>query len=107
MARYWTTSLGRRKRFDRIGHQHLSNILWFREVFNGSNSNNDSVYRQLWLELHNRYDGKRKFWKPLPIPNEIEHLRQMGLIHGEDIVFKGRKIGNIKHINNYGVEINN
>jgi len=98
MAQYWTTAAGRRKRFDRIGHQHLSNILWFKEVFNGSDSNNDRAYRELTEQLNTRYGGKRKPWKPLPIPNEIDCLRQMGKIDGDNIVHKGHIIGTIKHI---------
>ena len=95
---YWTTALGKRRKFDKIGHQHLSNILWFKEVFNKANSDNDRAYRELWLELHNRYAGKRLLWKPLPIPTEIETLKAMGLIINNDIVFQGKKIGSIKHI---------
>jgi hypothetical protein len=95
---YWTTALGKRRKFDKIGHQHLSNILWFKEVFNKANSNNDRAYRELWLELHNRYAGKRLLWKPLPIPTEIETLKSMGLIINNDIIFQGKKIGSIKHI---------
>jgi hypothetical protein len=97
--RYWTTALGKRKRFNRIGHQHLSNILWFKEVFNGATTINDRAYGELLLELRVRYNGKRKPWKPLPIPNEIDWLVQMGLIINDDIIFKGTKIGSIKHIN--------
>lgn len=96
--RKWTTALGKRRKFDKIGHQHLSNILWFKEVFNKANSNNDRAYRELWLELYNRYDGIRKPWKPLPIPTEIETLKSMGLIIDNDIIFQGKKIGSIKHI---------
>jgi hypothetical protein len=95
---YWTTALGKRRKFDKIGHQHLSNILWFKEVFNKATSSNDRAYRELWLELHNRYAGKRLLWKPLPIPTEIETLKAMGLIINNDIVFQGKKIGSIKHI---------
>lgn len=95
---YWTTALGKRRKFDKIGHQHLSNILWFKEVFNKANSDNDRAYRELCLELHNRYAGKRLLWKPLPIPTEIETLKSMGLIINNDIVFQGKKIGSIKHI---------
>jgi hypothetical protein len=95
---YWTTALGKRRKFDKIGHQHLSNILWFKEVFNKANSCNDRAYRELWLELHNRYAGKRLLWKPLPIPTEIETLKSMGLIINNDIIFQGKKIGSIKHI---------
>ena len=95
---YWTTALGKRRKFNKIGHQHLSNILWFKEVFNKANSGNDRAYRELWLELHNRYAGKRLLWKPLPIPTEIETLKSMGLIINNDIIFQGKKIGSIKHI---------
>jgi hypothetical protein len=98
MARYWTTALGRRKRFDRIGHQHLSNILWFKEVFNNATSSNDGAYRDLQKQLDYRFGGKRKPWKPLPIPNEIDCLRQMGKIDGDNIVHNGHIIGTIKHI---------
>ena len=94
----WTTAFGKKKSFDKIGHQHLSNILWFKEVFNGATYSNDRAYRELLQELDTRYAGKRKLWKPLPIPNEIDALIQMGLIINDDIVFKGRKIGTIKHI---------
>jgi hypothetical protein len=96
--RYWTTALGKRRKFDKIGHQHLSNILWFKEVFNKATYSNDGTYRELLKELDYRFGGKRKPWKPLPIPTEIDGLIQLGLIVNEDIVFKGRKIGSIKHI---------
>lgn len=96
--RKWTSALGRRKRFDKIGHQHLSNILWFKEVFNKATYSNDGAYRELLKELDYRFGGKRKPWKPLPIPTEIETLRSMGLIINNDIIFQGKKIGSIKHI---------
>ena len=96
--RTWTTALGKRRKFDKIGHQHLSNILWFKEVFNNATYSNDGAYRELLQELNRRFDGKRKLWKPLPIPTEIDSLIQMGLIVNGDIVLKGKKIGSIKHI---------
>lgn len=96
--RKWTSALGKRKRFDKIGHQHLSNILWFKEVFNKATYSNDGAYRELLKELDYRFGGVRKPWKPLPIPTEIETLRSMGLIINNDIVFQGKKIGSIKHV---------
>ena len=96
--RYWTTALGRRRHFNKIGHQHLSNILWFQKVFFGESALNSHTSRQLEKELCERYDGKRLLWKPLPIPEEIETLRKMGCIQGTDIVFEGKKIGTIRHI---------
>jgi hypothetical protein len=95
---YWTTALGKRRKFDKIGHQHLSNILWFKEVFNKATYSNDGAYRELLKELDYRFGGVRKPWKPLPIPTEIETLKAMGLIINNDIVFQGKKIGSIKHI---------
>jgi hypothetical protein len=51
------------------------------------------------LVLTRRFDGIRLEWRPLPIPNEIETIREMGLINENgDIVFKGNKIGTINHI---------
>jgi len=51
--------------------------------------------------LTRRFNGLRLEWKPLPIPNEIETLRKMGLINSNgDIIFKGCKIGTINHIGN-------
>ena len=95
---YWTTALGKRKRFDEISHQHLSNILWFQEVFHGEVVKKTQSYRELTSELNRRCDGKRKLWKPLPIPNEITFLYNRGMINGMDIILNGKKIGSIKHI---------
>jgi len=100
MPGYWTTALGRRKRFDRIGHQHLSNILWFKEVFSCSGERFDRAYQELTEQLNKKHGGKRKPWKPLPIPQEIEWLIKMGMIDSDkNIVFNGRIIGSIRHIN--------
>ncbi len=96
---YWKSVVGNKKRFDRIGHQHLSNILWFKEVFNHSNETNDRAFRELSYELRTRYDGKRKKWKPLPIPNEISWIKEVCQIDENlSIIFKGKVIGTLKHI---------
>lgn len=98
---YWTNAFGKRRRFDRIGHQYLSNILWFSEVFNGYTASNNHIIRKLENELYRRYDGKRLPWKPLPIPNEISRMMEMGLIDVRGyIIFKGQRIGSIRHIKN-------
>lgn len=95
----WTTALGEQKLFSEIDHQHLSNILWFNEVLNGWNKYNSESYFSLDLELHKRFRGVKLEWKPLPIPHEIEFLKNLGLIDSNnDIIFQGKKIGTIKHI---------
>lgn len=97
--RVWTTALGRKRNFKKIGHQHLSNILWFNEVFHGLTWKNCHTMRQLQDELSDRYNGIKKPWKPLPIPCEIGMLINMGLLDdNKNIVFQGRIIGSIKHI---------
>ena len=83
----WTTAFGKKKNFKKIGHQHLSNILWFKEVFNKADIRYDRAYRELLQELEMRYAGKRLLWKPLPIPTEIESLNDMGLIINHDIKY--------------------
>ena len=93
---FWHTATGRRRRITKIGHQHLSNILWFREIVNEIKS--DLVHRALKDQLLIRYGGKRLPWKPLPIPEEIEYLRSKGYIIGTDIVYKGQLVGSIRHI---------
>lgn len=102
----WTTALGKKTKFSELDHQHLSNILWFNEVFhNFSRYNNDPQFL-LGLELEKRFQGKRLLWKPLPIPTEIEELKTMGLITSDgDIIgnrgcglMEGKIIGNIIHL---------
>ena len=93
---FWTTFSGRRRRISRIGHQHLSNIIWFREIVNEVAE--DLVQRELKNQLLQRYGGKRLPWKPLPIPEEIGYLRSKGYIVGTDIVYKGKRVGSIRHI---------
>lgn len=99
--RVWTNANGQRKRFNKIGHQHLSNILWYLEVFWGETPLNSHTYRQLYSEIINRYNGKMLPWKPLPITGEIDTLYKRGAIDDNgNIIFNSKKIGSIKHIKN-------
>ena len=107
--RKWQSALGEVKGFSEIDHQHLSNILWFREVFNGKNRYNCDVHFELGLELAKRFDGVRLPWKPLPVLEEIRWLNEMGLIRENgDIIGNagtlhrhGAVIGSVAHIKNY------
>lgn len=102
----WRNALGETRRFSEISHQHLSNILWFREIINQRNLCNCQVQRRLHEELKMRYDGNRLPWKPLPIPMEIEWIRESAYINqkGEIIgtmktpSYYGKVIGSIVHI---------
>jgi hypothetical protein len=93
----WKTALGETKKFSEIDHQHLSNILWFREILTGANFCNCEVQRTLNSELRKRFDGKRLPWKPLPIPNEIGWIREAAYINQ-----KGEIIGTMKTPSHYG-----
>ena len=87
--------------FDKVSHQHISNAIWFNEVFNNRTKSNDKFMAQVDWVLTKRFSGWRLEWKPLPIPKEIETLRKMGLIDSNgDIIFKGSRIGTINHIEN-------
>ena len=102
----WCTALGKKIKFSELEHQHLSNILWFNEVFNHYTRYNNDPQFLLGLELENRFQGKRLEWKPLPILDEIKELYQMGLITPSgDIIgnsgcnlMEGKKIGSITHL---------
>ena len=97
----WYTFDGRFVSFDEVTHQHISNAIWFNEVFNNRTKSNDKFMRQVDWALTRRFNGLRLEWKPLPIPQEIETLRARGLINSNgDIIFKGNKIGTINHIQN-------
>ena len=93
----WKTALGETKKFSEIDHQHLSNILWFREILTGANFCNCEVQRTLNSELRKRFNGKRLPWKPLPIPNEIGWIREAAYINQ-----KGEIIGTMKTPSHYG-----
>ena len=105
----WQTGFGVVKEFSELDHQHLSNILWFREVFDNNNRVNSDVQMELIRELQRRFDGVRLPWKPLPVPNEIKCLNEMGLIRENgDIIGnagtlhrRGTVIGSVAHIKNY------
>lgn len=92
----WTTYHGETKRFSQIDHQHLSNILWFREILTGANLCNCEVQRALNSELK-KFGGNRLPWKPLPIPQEIEWIRGAAYINQ-----KGEIIGTMKTPSHYG-----
>ena len=92
----WTTYSGDVKKFSEIDHQHLSNILWFREILTGANLCNCEVQRALNSELK-RFDGKRLPWKPLPIENEIGWIREAAYINQ-----RGEIIGTMKTPSHYG-----
>lgn len=108
---YWTSALGEKKLFSEIDHQHLSNILWFNEVFDNRNRTryNEEVQFLLELELSKRFSGKydlgiRLSWKPLPIPNEIRWIKKITLIDSSgNIYYKGSCIGSISHIPNWEI----
>ena len=95
----WYTFDDRFVTFDEVTHQHISNAIWFNKVFNNRTKLNDKFMAQVDWTLTRRFNGELLPWKPLPIPNEIKTLREMGLIDSNgDIIFEGVKIGTINHI---------
>jgi hypothetical protein len=105
----WTSALGEKIPFSEIGHQHLSNILWFSQVFHNIDRYNSKIMFLLGLELHKRFNGEKLEWRPLPLSWEVPELFRLGLINifGDIIgnkncnLFAGKKIGTITHIKEY------
>lgn len=112
----WCNAFGEVTPISKIGHQHLSNILWYNEVLFGMNRYNDSSHFQLVLELAKRFpsskepgNGWRLEWKPLPIPGELKELQIQGLITASGRIlgnkntplFEGKIIGCLNHIPNW------
>ena len=99
MTLIWQTSMGERKPINDIDHQHLSNILWYYEVFYKETTNNSKTIYLINRELVDRFKGIRLEWKPLPIPGEIERIKKICRIDSlKSIWFDNRKIGTISHI---------
>jgi hypothetical protein len=97
--KYWTTAFGERKYLCDIDHQHLSNILWFLNIFWKLNSENSSSYRELKNELDSRFNGVKLPWKPLPIPGEVPKIREFCFIDKlGDIWLNANCIGTVSHI---------
>ena len=83
----WTSAAhGAKKQvLSEIDDQHLCNILWFNEIFNGWTRYNSEIHLLMNLEWHKRcnekagkelLDGevKRLPWKPLPVLDELQTL---------------------------------
>lgn len=102
----WYTFDNRFVSFNEVSHQHISNALWFNEVFNNRTSRNDKFMEQVEWVLRKRFNGVRLPWAPLPIPNELICLHEMGLItpNGDILgnkntgLYHGKVIGSINHI---------
>ncbi len=99
----WTTMDGNIIPFNELTQQHISNILWFFEIFHNATRYNSKVMFEMGLLLHKNYDGKRLDWKPLPVEREIQTLIDMKMItRNGDIIIKEFKItkviGTITHI---------
>ena len=88
----WETYDGRSIPISQLDDQHLSNCFWFSTVMW------ETPHYKIIEEVEKRFGGKPLEWKPLPVPNEINWLRSLGMIQGADIVYKGTKIGTIKHL---------
>ncbi len=109
----WTNFYGVSKTTSELDDQHLCNMLWYAEVFLVRTRYNSNPHFILRLEWHQRCNDKagkalsdgeieRLPWKPLPIPTEIEELRRLKMIDEEgNIIFEGKTIGTITHIENW------
>ena len=94
----WVTAFGERRKFSELDHQHLSNILWFNEVFRGWTRYNNETQFHLGLELV-KFGGERLKWRPLPIPNEIVSIKEFCEVDDDGFIhWQGKIIGSVNHI---------
>lgn len=89
----WRTYSGVKIKFSDLDHQHLSNILWYMEVFYKEFFSKAKL--ELEEELNTRFDGQRLIWRPLPIPGEVISLIEMGYLIRDGLIRypNGNKIG--------------
>ena len=103
----WTNALGETKKFSELDHQHLSNIIWFYEVFFDCNQYNFGLYLAN-LELHKRFNNKKLDWKPLPISNEVNWIKNSFDVDlNGNIWHKNECIGSLSHIENWNIKNGN
>lgn len=88
----WTTFDNRQITINKLEDQHLCNCYWFSKIFYGG------CNIEILNEVKLRFGDTPLPFKPLPVPKEIEALKRLRLIHGDDIVLKGEIIGSIKHL---------
>jgi hypothetical protein len=102
MKRTWHTATGENIPFDKLDHQHLSNIIWYyRLLFNHE-------HKIMINLLNERFEFKLLDFKPLPIQGEIRALHLKGLIlNNGDIIMsiggfeKYAVVGSVTHIENW------
>jgi hypothetical protein len=100
----WTNALGIKTKLSEMSQEHLSNIIWFNQIFH--NDRRSTQHAIIIAELESRYGGILLPWKPLPIPNEIDWIRELGLITSDGNILGNRNtpgyenlvIGSINHI---------
>lgn len=83
---------GKRINYSELSQQHLSNIIWFNQIFHKRNSPLEKE------ELNKRFDGERLPYKPSrEFPQEIQLLKNMGCITEDDnlICYEGEVIGEV------------
>lgn len=88
----WTTQDGRKIPITDLEDQHLCNCYWFSKIMWGS------PHFRITDEVTKRFGKNPLPFKPLPVNGEIQWLKQQGVINGTDIIFEGKKIGSISHL---------
>ena len=70
----WTDYSGKKRPLNELTTQHLSNIIWFNEFFNGQ-----LFVQHVKEELASRGTAI-SMWRPLPIPHELQRIYNSGLL---------------------------
>jgi hypothetical protein len=97
----YTTFSGERKDFNKIDHQHLSNIYWFNKIIN---ERDDWFLNPILKRFENEFNGEILPYRPHPdFKQEIDWLEELGYLNWQDkekttakITFEGKEVGEYK-----------
>ena len=97
----FTTFSGEKKDFNKIDHQHLSNIYWFNKIIN---ERDETFLHLIIMRFRNEFNGKILPYRPHPnFKEEIESLDMMGILLWQNdekswakIQWEGKEVGEYK-----------
>jgi hypothetical protein len=77
----WITFQGKEVSTETADHQHLSNAIWFLEIFFGRQADTQGMIKELEQAIKDRFNGQILPYRPhISHSNEIDVLRQRGYL---------------------------
>lgn len=98
----WTTAENETIPFDKVTHQHWSNIYWYNFVFSNKNGmpkgNMINIAKMALQRIEDNFNGELLSWKPV-------YWFEINWLHGLDILSSGVRIKNRTEIFHYDKKI--